>query len=148
MYRTNVIISLLILVTINFSCKKEESPGYTFCNDCNIEEWTGEYVGVSSYYDSNETKDGVETTVTIENTSGTVLKTLVNVTDLMLVSFYSSKEDSVGYYYSVYGSSKSLDLTLSKNDTEYKLSGTVKTFHYEKDTLVIDESASFITYKK
>ncbi len=143
-----LIVFFAITLVFHGACKKENSPSWTFCDDCSLDEWVGDYEGAGDYYNgtSDETELGVPTIVKIENTSGDILRTTVTVVDRFTTSFTSSKNNN-DHYYSVPGSDKSLDLSLSKNGDEYKLSGTVKLFHFNKDTLVVDQSISFDAFK-
>ncbi len=140
-----ILLGLIVIV----GCKKEETK-WNYCTDCELIDWVGEYEGSGEYFNENNNTSelNVPTSIIIENTSGTVLKTKVEAGDKISTSFTSSKSNNK-YYYDVPGSNKSLSLMLSKSGSEYKLSGTVKLFHYIKDTvLVIDHSISFDTFKK
>lgn len=143
--RRSLIIALSILIIT--ACKKDSTP-WSFCVDCDRSEWVGEYSGVGDYYkDGNNNPElDVPISLVIENESGSVLTTDVVVEDKFTTDFTNSKNDN-NYFYEVPSSNKTLSLSLSKKDLEYKLSGTVKIFHYEKDTVVIDHSISFDAYK-
>lgn len=142
-------ILLLLFVTISLMGCKKDNNSWLFCDGCTLDEWVGNYSGKGDYYsDSNgETQHETPITLTLENPSGRVIKTTVVVEDKFSTSFTTTKSDD-DYFIEVPGSSKSLSLTLSKRDSEYKLSGTVKLFHYEKDTIVIDHSISFESFKE
>jgi len=128
-------------------CKKEEDQ-WLFCEGCDISAWVGEYSGTGDYYADGaiETEFDVPIMLSIENTSGNVLKTSVVVEERFSTSFIYTKNDN-DYFIEVPGSSKSLSLTLKKRDSDYKLSGTVKMYHYFKDSIIIDHSISFESYK-
>ena len=140
------IISLMLLIF--GACKKNESPTWTFCTNCTLDEWTGSYSGEGDYYNgtADKTELNIPTLVVIENLSGNVLKTTITAEDRLSTSFISTKDDN-NHYYSIAGSGKSMDLSLSIKGSEFKLSGTVKLYHINKDTVVIDQSISFDTYR-
>lgn len=144
MLKTGVIIIFITGLLIFSGCKKDE-VNWTYCTDCEISNWTGDYTGVGEYFNGKITVN-LLTTISIENTSGNVLKTTINVEDVFSTNFVSTKNDNE-YYYDVPGSNKSLNLTLSTKDSEYKLTGTAKLYHFEKDTLVIDQSISFDAFR-
>ncbi len=147
MFKNITIVILLLCIIVLSGCKKDE-PGWQYCSDCELSTWTGLYEGEGDYYNgsNDETSPNVLTSIQIENVSGNVLKTTIVVDDKISTSFTSTKNDTK-YYYNVPGSNKSLNLNLSTKGEEYKLSGTVKIFHYQKDTLVTDHSISFDAFK-
>jgi len=138
---------VLVVLILIVGCKKKE-PGWLYCDDCDLSTWEGSYEGEGDYYNGSteQTTLNLSTSVQIDNISGNVLKTKIVVEDKMSTSFTSSKNDTE-YYYDVAGSNKSLAITLSTKGQDTKLSGTVKLFHYQKDTLVVDQSISFEVYK-
>ena len=142
------IILILIISTILFSQCKKDNESWTYCVDCSIGEWVGTFEGTGIYYSDRDgqTITGVPTVVTIDSNSATVLKTTVIAEDYFTTSFTVNKTDE-NYYINIPGSSQSLNLTLSKKGTEFKLSGTVKIYHYQSDTLFTDHSVSFDTFK-
>lgn len=147
MQKQSLLFIFFLLLIISLGCKKETSS-WQYCDECELSAWVGEYQGDGDYYNGSteQTTLNVPTSLKIENISGNVLKTTIVVDDQLTTSFTSTKNDTK-YYYDVPGSNKSMNLTLSIKDTEYKLSGTVKLFHYQKDTIVIDQSISFDTFK-
>jgi hypothetical protein len=75
-----------------------------------------------------------------------VLKIIAVVENKISTTFTSTKNDNT-YYFRINGSSKSIDINLSKNNNNYKLSGTIKLFHFENDILKIDQSISFDIFR-
>ena len=148
MYRPYVISIALLMVLLFGACKKSDSPTWAFCTDCTIEDWAGSYAGEGDYYNGadDKTELDIPTIVVIENISGNLLKTTITAEDKLSTSFISSKDDD-NHYYSIAGNGKSLDLSLSKKGSDFKLSGTVKLFHINKDTVVVDHSISFDVFR-
>ncbi len=147
MNKTGFLILIITWLILFSNCKKEEDS-WNYCDNCTLEEWAGDYNGTGNYFsdsDSNSDLD-VPVVVLIETGSGNLLKTKVTVEDRFMVSFTSLKNDS-SYFYEVPGTNKSLSLSLSRKNSEYKLSGTAKSFHYQSDTLFIDHSVSFEVFR-
>ncbi len=143
-----IIILILFLGIILFSqCKKDEES-WTYCVDCELNSWVGNYEGTGDYYSDSDgqTIMDVPTTVIIENTSGTILFTKVTAEELFYTTFTIDKTDNE-YIIEQPGSSRSLSLTLSEKGSEYKLSGTARLYHQQSDTLFIDHSISFDVFK-
>jgi len=136
-------------VILTFSgCKKKEES-WIYCVDCELVEWAGNYDGTGEYYNDNPPKTEVDVPVlvSIENSSGSILKTTVTVVDKFDATFTSSKNDD-NYYYTVPGSDKSLSLNLSKRSSDFKLTGTVKIYRSKSDSIIVDKSISFVVYKQ
>ena len=142
-----VIFIYSFLATLS-SCQKESTDNWSFCAECDISEWVGEFVGVGDYYSGSldETEYDVPVSISIENPSGKVLKIIAVVENKISTTFTSTKNDNT-YYFRINGSSKSIDINLSKNNNNYKLSGTIKLFHFENDILKIEQSISFDIFR-
>jgi hypothetical protein len=146
MIKYGLIILIFSGLIVFSNCKKEDD--WNYCEDCNLGSWVGEYSGTGNYYSDTEgsTEMGVPVVLTIENSDGNVLKTKVTVEDRFMLSFISTKNDS-SFFYEISGTSKSLSLSLSKKGSEFKLSGTSKTYHIQSDTTFIDHSISFEVFR-
>ena len=117
--------------------------------DCELVEWVGNFEGTGEYYNDNPpiTEYDVPVHISIENISGTQLKTTVKAGDKIQETFTTSKNDN-NYYYTVPGSDKSLSLNLSKRSSDFKLTGTVKKYRSKSDSIIVDKSISFVVYKQ
>lgn len=142
------LILILFIGTILFSQCKKDDESWTYCVDCNISAWIGTFEGTGVYYSDTDgsTVENVPAVITIDSGSATILKPTVTAQDYFTTSFTVNKTDN-DYYINLPGSSKSLTLMLSKKGVEYKLSGTVKMYHYQSDTLFTDHSISFEAFK-
>ncbi|MFK5856934.1 MAG: hypothetical protein QM503_12455 [Bacteroidota bacterium] len=148
MKKVNKILLLLVVVLLFSNCKKEEES-WGPCIDCDLSEWAGSFEGTGVYYQESDSSSvlDVPTEITIENTSDTRLKVIVDA-GLYFSSttfIYKTNDD---YFIELAGSNSSISLTLYQKNNNYKLSGTSKRYHYNVDTvLVIDQSLSFETFK-
>jgi hypothetical protein len=142
------LILFIITGLLLFSQCKKDNENWTYCVDCDINSWVGSYEGTGVYYSDvdGKTVNDIPTLVTIDSSSATILKTIITVENHFSTLFTINKTND-DYYVNVPGSSQSLALTLSKKGISYKLSGTVKIFHYQADTLFTDHSISFETFK-
>lgn len=142
-----VILSLLLVFG---ECNKTEDPEYVYCIGCPISEWTGDYQGSGTYYThaSNETFENVEVIVTITNPYDSTLKIDVNAPGYISENFSKSKENNE-HYFSTGSGSRTLDLSLSKNAENYKLTGTAKRNKFNNvDSLwYVEQSLTFQVYK-
>tara|TARA_Y100000385_G_C13108792_1_gene650489 strand:- start:7989 stop:8480 length:492 start_codon:yes stop_codon:yes gene_type:complete len=146
--RFSFVIFIYSFLTTLSSCQKETTDNWSFCAECDISEWVGEYAGQGDYYSGtlDETEYNVPVSISIENPSGQVLKIIVDAENKISTTFTSTKNNNT-YYCRVNGSNKSLDINLSKDNLNYKLSGTIKLYHYDNDIMVIDQSISFDLFK-
>ena len=142
------------LIAISFvflfsQCKKEETSSWSPCVNCDISAWEGTFDGTGVYFqelDSTSQND-VATTVSIENTSGTMLKVKIDSDNLFSSTTMVSKTDNSNVI-ALAGSNSSISLTLTKKDNDLRISGTSKKYHLNIDTvLVIDYSLSFDVIK-
>lgn len=145
--KLKILLFIFIGVLFLAQCNKNEEE-WSFCNECELNSWVGDYDGTGDYYSDIDGKTVFEvpTMVTIENTSGFVLKITVTAVEYFTTTVTTSKNDN-NYFFEVPGSNSSLSLTLSKKGDEYKLSGTSKQYHNEGDTLFVDNSISFDVYR-
>ena len=141
-----VIIFLFVMLAFS-GCKKEEES-WTYCMGCELVAWVGNYDGTGEYYNDNppKTEIDVPVLVSIENNSGSTLKTTVTVVDKFDATFTSSKNNN-NYYYTVPESDVSLSLNLSKRSSDFKLTGTVKIYKGTSNPIIVDQSISFVVYK-
>ena len=145
--KLKIVLFILMGILLFSQCKKDEED-WVFCIDCDLNSWVGNYEGSGVYYSDidGKTDFDVQTNITVENISGTILKTTVTAGDYFTSSTTASKDNS-DYFFEVPGSNGSLSLTLSKKGNEYKLTGTSKQYHYQSDTLFTDHSISFDVFK-
>ena len=147
--RLKIALFLLAGVLLFSQCKKEEDE-WVLCTDCGLSSWVGNYEGYGDYYsddDSTTTIIDVPTIVSIENTYESNLRITVLADEKFSTNFFVSMTDT-NYTIELPGSNKSLTLTISRKDSEYKLAGTAKNYHYIADTILyLDHSISFETFK-
>lgn len=143
-----ILILFTIIGLLLFSQCKKENENWTYCVDCDFNAWIGTFEGMGIYYSDidGKTVNDVPTVVTIDSSSATILKTTITVENHFSSSFAINKTNN-DYFINIPGSSQSLALTLSKKGISYKLSGTVKMYHYQGDTLFTDHTISFNTFK-
>ena len=143
------ILFLFIGIVIFTQCKKD-TYDWGFCN-CNIETQVGEYSGGGNYYKGDEVAfEEVDVQLVIEQITSTNLKIQVLVPDKYSEALNGLKEDST-YYLTINGSNKSLIMNLKRKESELKLIGTAKNFHwvYDPDStyLVTDKTIAFEVLK-
>lgn len=144
-----LIVAIMVLFVVFFqNCKKDNST-YSFCTGCPIEAWAGDYSGTGTYFTTNtgETIPDVEVDLIIENPGGNNLK--INITSPKHVSFqFFGAKDNDEHYFTIAGSTQSLNLTLYQKGNEYKINGTAKTYISAKDSIVVDKVLTFRVFKK
>jgi len=149
MDRLKILLILLGTILLFSQCKKDEDE-WVLCTDCGLSSWVGNYEGYGDYYsddDSTITIIGVPTTVFIENIYDSYLRITVLAEDKFTINFLVSMNDST-YTIEMPGSNKSLNLTVLRKGSEYRLAGTAKNYHYIADTILyLDNSISFETFK-
>ncbi len=126
------------------SCSKENEPDWEFCDGCSNSEWAGVYEGAGLFFSKNNpdvTKE-VAVKIAIDDLSDFRLNIVVSSPNNFYASYNGVKNDSA-YYFDLAGSEKSIHLNLHKSDAYYKLSGNVKTYFVENDTVKLDKSISF-----
>lgn len=140
---------LSLLVVLFQNCNKEEDD-FVYCTDCPIEEWDGNFTGSGTFFkaSSGTTTEDVQVSVNISIKSGDKLAVNVLSPNLFSKSFQGTKEDS-NHYMQFAGSNQSLDLSLYKKGTEYKITGTAKTYKIPSGGgLAINESLTFRVFKQ
>lgn len=110
-----ILILLFLFIPILFTQCKKDDENWTYCVDCEISAWVGTYEGAGVYFSDTDGKTiiDVPTTVTIDSSSATELKSTVTAENYFTTSFTIDKTNN-DYYINQPGSSKSLTLTLSK----------------------------------
>lgn len=141
-------LSLTLLLVFS-RCNKAEDPNYSYCTGCPVSAWVGDYQGSGTYYTfaSNETFEGIETTVVITNPYDSVLKIEVNAPNYISENFSKSKTTDE-HYLTTGSGSRTLDLNLSTNQIGYRLNGTVKInqFDNKDSTWKVVKSLTFQVY--
>ncbi len=139
-----LIVLLFSILIIDTGCNKNDDDSWTFCEGCAIEKWVGLYDGSGDFfnYNNDEMSNAIPTTVDITNTSDNILKISVVSEDYYSGSFNKIKDDD-SYNIEIPGSSQSLSLSLSQKSDACKVTGTIKRYHYEKDSLIMDYTLSF-----
>ena len=149
MDKLKIILFLFAGVLLFSQCRKDEEE-WTYCQDCELSTWIGDFEGYGDYYsddDSTITIIDVLTKVSIENSNETNLKITVSATDKFSTNFFVNKTNN-DYYIDIPGSGKSLSLILSKKGNDHKLGGTAKLYHHINDTILyLDHSISFDVIK-
>lgn len=142
---TILVLGVLILQP---GCKKEDSDSWAYCDGCPLEAWVGEYEGIGEFYDSNaeEFTTNIPSTISIVNSSDKILKIVVVGEDYYSRSYTKTKDDD-DYSLEIFGSTASLSLSLSQKSDAYKITGNIKQYHSKKDSVTIDYSFSFETFR-
>lgn len=139
---------LLAFLILFQNCKKEEN--FTYCTDCALETWVGDYSGSGAYFDaSNGNTSDTEVEISIENPYNDLLEIHVKAEQYLSEKYTTSKDDTQ-HYITINSGAKSLDLSLYQKDLEYKLNGTLKHNHWNnKDSVwVMDRSLTFSVNKQ
>ena len=137
-----IIAGFLFLFT---NCKKDETEDFSYCTGCPIEEWVGDFAGKGTYFKASTgtTQEDIDVTLKVKITSGDNLSFNILAPNYFSQVFYGSK-DNDQHYIQIAGTAKSLDLNLYKKVTEYKITGTAKTYKTPADGgTVIDETLTF-----
>jgi len=143
-------ILFIILLSGVFTHCKKETDDWIFCN-CTIDSWIGNYSGSANYYEGEEVDaQQLNVQLTVEQFAPENLKISVVAEDVYTETFYGIKRDST-YYLTINGSNKSLIMNLKIKESELKLTGTAKNFHWkiEDDStfLVTDKTLAFDVFK-
>jgi hypothetical protein len=148
-FKISIIISEIIMLGVFSGCKKkdETGDGWKNCYDCTAESWIGEYTGTGNYsnYTNHSNSDGVHVSILIEETAPDYL--IVYFSSTNCISAVISGSLVSNYIVSFAGSGSSITATMDIMDQDLKLSGTVKKFHTEADSTMIDELINFECYK-
>jgi hypothetical protein len=125
--KTYTLLLAGILFFMFSQCNKSDEQEFTYCTGCPLSAWVGDYQGSGTYYtfSSNETFEGVETSVTITNPYDSLLKINIDAPDYINEIFSKSKTTDE-HYLTTGSGSRTLDLNLSSNALDYRLNGTLK----------------------
>ena len=136
------IFSLLLLLIIGCS-EKEEEDGWDKCHDCTVGSWLGVFSGTCDYfnYNSNLTQNDLPITIEISETAPEYLEVKISVPQYYNSTIYGDLISSP--IISFAGSGSSVTSTLYKNGQSLKITGNSKKYHYESDTLVMEEVVNF-----
>jgi hypothetical protein len=147
--KLQILISVLLIILVFIRCKEDEqaSDGWNNCLDCTVTEWVGMYEGTGNYFDysSNSTTNEIPVSVEIEETALDYLTVYFHSPNYVSVTISGSLVSN--YIISFAGSGSSVTASLNVKDKNYKLSGNAKRFHYDSDSLVMDEMVNFEVIK-
>ncbi|MBN2175334.1 MAG: hypothetical protein JW731_14465 [Bacteroidales bacterium] len=147
--RLSLIIFVGILVVLfTFACKKDEQDdGWSYCTDCNAENWAGTYTGTCSVYDAinNLNYSDQQVTIVVAQTGNDVLSVQVTVPVIFTISVSGPVQSS--YSLSLSSNEKSFLGTLYKKETQLKLTGSAKTFYDKAGKIELLKSVNFETFK-
>ncbi len=144
-----LIVVIMILFVVFFENCKKDNTTYSYCTGCPVEAWAGNYSGTGTYYTSNtgETIPDVVVEVNIGNPGGNNLKVNVTAPDHVSFQFFGTKNNDEPYF-SLAGTTSSLDLTLYQKGNEYKINGTAKTYQTIRDSVMVNKALTFRVFKK
>ncbi len=150
--KPKIFLLLAVIAVIFASCHKETEQ-WSYCTDCDIESWIGNFKGNGQYYDTihygSEIKD-VEIDLNIENIYNQTLKITVSSPHEFSWEFTGQKSDN-DYYLNIAGTLQSISLNLYKNDKgDFKFSGVAKKYKYNTtdSTYHTIASATFEVFKE
>jgi len=139
----SICIFLLFLPSIIGCSEKEKDDGWDKCYDCTVDSWLGTFAGTCDYfnYNTNVTKNNLSITIEIVETAPDYLEVKINVPQYYSTTIYGDLISS--HLISFSGSSSSVSSTLYKNEQSLKMTGNSKKYHYQADTLVLEEVVNF-----
>ena len=144
-----VITLLLSILFLSPSCKKTNENEFELCGSCSNTEISGDYSGSGQYFtDDNPLKtESVDVKLSLESTDTDFFNIDIEVPEKFSKSYFAARNED-GAAISISGSTKSINLTIYKNENEYQINGTAKVYHSRSDTLFLDHSVSFTVFKK
>lgn len=150
--KTNIHKVLFYLLSLSFifiGCEKdkEDNSGWENCLECTTESWVGEYSGKGDYnnFNNNTEMKDADVFINIEETANDYLTIYIQVPSLYTATV--SGDLSSSYIVSFAGSNSSVTAIMFIKDSELKLTGNSKKFHYKVDSLIIDQVITFETIK-
>jgi hypothetical protein len=146
----SIVIPVIVQLVFCSGCntKDESSNDWKNCYECTTSSWIGKFSGTGNYtkLSDHTSVEGRPVSIEIEETSPDYLFVNFNSPNYISAAIYGSLESN--YIISFAGSGSSITASLDIRDQDLKLSGTVKTFHTQADSIVTDELINFETYKE
>ena len=138
------------LVLISFSaCKKDNQDEWSFCYNCGLDVWEGYYMGTGDFFVAADGESyPAEVQLTIVNTSEDLVEIDIVAPDYYDESFFGRKDDD-NYYFTLEGTTKSIQLNLYEKSGAYRITGVSQKYHYEYDPVTdtlekhVDKSLTF-----
>lgn len=151
--KTNIskvsLLLLLLISIIQIACdkNKNEEDNWKNCTTCTIDSWVGEYSGKGDYrnFSNGSVMSGVDLSITIEETATDYLTIYFLAPNVFstTVSGDLATPDIILFA----GSSSSVTATMFTKDGVFRLTGSAKKFHYQVDSLIVDQVVTFETTK-
>lgn len=140
---------LVIILFTSESCKKtEDIDDYKLCPECTNEEISGNYNGDGMYFTDNnsDVSENVDINLNVNQIESSLNEIEVDVFNKFSKSYFVTREEGSASM-TISGTSQSINITIYKKNTEYRINGTAKVYHTQADTLFIDHSVSFAVFK-
>jgi hypothetical protein len=144
------IVAILILFFLfSQSCKKTNENEFELCGSCSNTEISGDYSGSGQYFTDDDPlkTESVDVKLSLESTDTDFFNIDIEVPEKFSKSYFAARNED-GAAISISGTTKSINLTIYKNENEYQINGTAKVYHSRSDTLFLDHSVSFTVFKK
>ncbi len=154
MKHISILVLLFLFIHLSSGCEKESEPSWEFCYGCELTAWEGQYSGDGQFalgVDS-AVSEAVEVQLIINNTYDSQLEIKLSSPGVYNENFYGNKEDTK-YYFTLAGTSKSIQLNLYQKEVEYRITGVSQKYHLEydpvtgEDVRVVDKTLSFEVFK-
>jgi hypothetical protein len=140
----------MVLFIFSNGCKEKDDNGNEWknCYECNTESWIGEFTGTGNYTNiaNPANADNKPVSIKIEETAPDYLIVYFSCPNYISATISGSLVSN--YVISFAGTGSSITATLDTKDQGLKLSGTVKKFHIQADSTILDELINFETYKQ
>jgi hypothetical protein len=124
--RQGTVILIIFLLILFQNCNKE-TEDFSYCTACPLDEWIGDYSGKGTHFKASTaiTTEDVDVFLKIKLTSDDNISANLLSPNLYSEVYYGSK-DNDQHYIQIAALSKTLDLSLYKKGSEYKITGTAK----------------------
>lgn len=139
----------LLIFFIGESCKKtDDVDDYFLCPECSNEEISADYFGDGMYFTDNnsDVSENVDVSFNISHIEGKVNQLSVEVSNKFSKSYFVTREEGSATM-TISGTSQSLNITIYKKNTGYRINGTAKVYQSRSDSIFINHSVSFTVYK-
>jgi len=144
-----IITLLLSILFSSQACKKINENEFELCGSCSNTEISGNYTGSGQYFTDDDPlkTENVDVKLTLENTDTDFFNINIEVPEKFSKSYFAARNED-GAAIGISGTTKSINLTIYKKDSEYQINGTAKVYHSRSDTLYLNHSVSFTVFKK
>ncbi|MCF8369557.1 MAG: hypothetical protein K9G76_10980 [Bacteroidales bacterium] len=126
----SVIVKLLLISVLFFSCdkKEDEGNGWESCLDCTVQSWLGNFSGLGEYkhLNSGNVVSGVQVSVEIVEISENYIQVKIQSPNYYSATIYGNFVGS--YSISIASSTKSFSGSLQKKENTLKLIGEAKEY--------------------